>query len=136
MKTAITKVEGAPKPVGAYSPAVVYNGVIYCAGQIGIDSETGQLVSGGVEAQARRVMDNLKAVLSACSALPSDILMTSIFLVNIADAKVVNEIYSQFVCGNGDSVNSQNFPARQTVAVKELPLGALVEISLIAASKE
>ncbi|MFN8389817.1 MAG: Rid family detoxifying hydrolase [Bdellovibrionota bacterium] len=124
----IKNVTGAPKPVGAYSPAVKANGFVFLAGQVGLDPESGALVEGGLEAQAKQVMKNLSAVLSASGSSPSEIVMTSIFLANIADAKAVNAIY-------GDWVNADAAPARQTFAVKDLPLGALVEISVIAVAK-
>lgn len=123
----VNNAQGAPTPVGAYSQAVVHSGVAYLAGQVGIDPATGAIVEGGLEAQTKQVLKNLSAVLSAVNSSPSQILMTTIFLAEIASAKTVNELYGAFV-------DSKNPPARQTVAVKDLPLGALVEISLIAAT--
>ena len=116
----------APKPVGAYSQAVIYQGVVYCAGQIGIDPETSQLVPGGLDEQTKQVLSNLAAVLSFAGSSPKKILMSTIFLAEISDAQKVNAIYSEFV-------DKDSPPARQTVAVRALPLGALVEISVIAA---
>ena len=121
----ITNANGAPQAVGAYSQAVVNNGIVYTAGQIGLDPELGQLVEGGLEAQAKRVLDNLQAVLKDAGSSKEKILMTTIFLVESADFAVVNKIYADFI---GDNPA----PARQTVTVKELPLGARVEISVIA----
>lgn len=123
----VNNAQGAPTPVGAYSQAVIHSGVAYLAGQVGIDPSTGAIVSGGLEAQTKQVLANLKAVLIAADSSPSQILMTTIFLSEIASAKAVNELYAAFV-------DPKNPPARQTVAVKDLPLGALVEISLIAAT--
>ena len=122
----VKNVVGAPKPVGPYSPAVKSNGLVFLAGQIGLDAQSGVMVEGGVEAQARQVLANISAVLDASGSSADKIVMTTIFLANIADSKLVNEIYSKFV-------NLEAPPARQTVAVKDLPLGALVEISVIAA---
>ena len=121
----ITNVPGAPKPVGPYSPAVRAEGLLFLAGQVGIDPETGSLVGGGLEAQLRQVLKNLAAVLAHSGSNPSRIVMTTIFLTNISDSRIVNEVYGEFV-------NREAPPARQTVAVKELPLGALIEISVIA----
>ncbi len=121
----IKNVPGAPKPVGAYSPAVKANGFVFLAGQIALDTETGALISGGVDAQAKQVLKNIDAVLKASGSSPQQIVLATIFLANIADAKIVNEIYGGFV-------DPERAPARQTVAVKDLPLGALVEISVIA----
>ena len=121
----IRDVKGAPAPVGAYSPAVRVGDMLYCAGQVGLDPESGALAE-GLEAQAKQVFQNLVAVLSAAGTSAENIAMTTIFLADIKDAKAVNQIYSDFV-------SSERLPARQTLAVKELPLGALVEVSLIAA---
>lgn len=121
----ITNVSGAPKPVGPYSPAIRAGGLLFLAGQVGIDPETGSLVGGGLEAQLRQVLKNLGAVLAHCGSGPEKIVMTTIFLTNISDSRIVNEVYGEFV-------NREAPPARQTVAVKELPLGALIEISVIA----
>ena len=121
----ITDVPGAPKPVGAYSPAVKANGFVFLAGQVGLHPETGTLVDGGVEAQAKQVLANIRAVLAASGSAVDKIVMTTIFLANISDSKAVNELYGTFVSPHA-------LPARQTVAVKDLPLGALVEISIIA----
>ncbi len=121
----VVNVEGAPKPVGPYSPAVKVNGFIFCAGQIALDPDTGALVPGGIDEQAHRVLRNLQAVLTASGSSYERVVMTTVFLSEIADARRVNEIYTQYV-------SPQALPARQTVAVKELPLGALVEISLVA----
>lgn len=121
----------APKPVGIYSAAVKANGLLFCAGQIGLDPTTGKIVAGGVENEAKQVLKNLAAVLRGCGSSPQEILMTSIFLANITDGKVVNELYGQFLgLSQGGAA-----PARQTLAVKDLPMGALVEISVIAAVK-
>lgn len=125
MFEAIRNVSGAPKPVGAYSPAIVKGDLVFVSGQIGLDPETGEFIAGGVREQTEQVLKNLAAVLQASGSSPHGILMTTIFLSEIADAKVVNELYGLFV-------DSARPPARQTVAVKQLPLGALVEISLIA----
>ena len=122
------EIAGAPKPVGAYSAAVVANGTVYCAGQIGLDPTTGTIVAGGVEAEARQVLANLSAVLAGVGSSPEHIVMTTIFLANISDSKAVNALYGEFV-------SQANPPARQTLAVKDLPLGAQVEISVIAVVK-
>jgi 2-iminobutanoate/2-iminopropanoate deaminase len=122
----INNANGAPKPVGAYSQAVEVGGLVFLSGQIGIDPQTGQIVAGGVEEEARQVFKNLLAVLAASGSSPSQIVMSTVFLTDISHAKIINELYSKFV-------DAAHPPARQTVAVKGLPLGALIEISLIAA---
>ena len=117
---------GAPSPAGAYSQAVEACGLIFCAGQVGLDPDTNTLVDGGVEAEAAQVLKNLGAVLEAAGSSPRHLVMTTIFLANVSDFSVVNKLYGEFVDGESP-------PARQTVAVKDLPLGAQVEISVIAA---
>lgn len=121
----VQEVPNAPKPVGPYSVAVKAGGLLFCSGQIGLDPDKGVIVEGGVEAQARQVLDNLKAVLIAAGSSFDKVVMTSIFLSTMSDFKSINEIYAEYV-------SADKPPARQTVAVKELPLGALVEISVIA----
>ncbi len=116
---------GAPAPVGPYSVAVRVGDLIFCAGQIALDPLTGKLVDGGLEAQIRRVLENTTAVLASVESGWDMVAMTTIFLTDIADGKLVNEIYSEYVSTDAP-------PARQTIAVKALPLGALVEISVIA----
>lgn len=124
---AITNIPNAPAPVGAYSPAIKSGNLVFCSGQIALDPVTNKMVAGGVEAEAKQVLKNLEAVLLAAGSSPKKILMTTIFLANITDAKTVNALYSDFV-------NLEAPPARQTLAVKDLPLGAQVEISVIAES--
>lgn len=120
-----SQIEGAPKPIGPYSIAVVANGMAYCAGQIGLDPKTGAIVSGGVEQQAEQVLKNLAVVLESIGSSFRKAVMTSVFLTDISQGKVVNEIYGRYVSPDAP-------PARQTVVVKDLPLGALVEISVVA----
>ena len=122
----LRNVTGAPKPVGPYSPAAVVGDIVFCAGQIGLDPETNKMVSGGIVPETQRVLANLDAVLSGAGSCRDKVAMTTIFLADLADGPKVNEIY-------GGWVSSEFPPARQTVAVKALPLGALVEISVIAA---
>ena len=122
----VKNVPGAPNPVGPYSPAVKVGGLVFLAGQVGLDPKSGAMVEGGLEAQIKQVLSNLSAVLEASGSGVGKIALTTIFLANIADAKVVNEIYGKWVVPTAE-------PARQTVAVKDLPLGALIEISVIAA---
>jgi 2-iminobutanoate/2-iminopropanoate deaminase len=114
----------APAAVGPYSQAAVTGGFLFSAGQIGLDPATGEMVAGDVVAQARRVMENLKAVLGAAGLGLSDVVKTTIFLADMDDFTRVNEVYAEAL---GD-----HRPARSTVAVSGLPLGARVEIEVIA----
>ena len=117
----------APAALGPYSQAVVHGGLVYCSGQVGIDPATGKFVEGGVEAQARQVLTNLKNVLSAADSELDAALMVSVFVADMDDFKAVNEVYASFF---GDEP-----PARATVQVGRLPADALVEISCVAAVK-
>lgn len=116
----------APKAIGPYSQAVAVAGAVYLSGQIGLDPETGQLVPGGVEAEARRVMENLGAVLAGAGLTFAAVVRTTIYLADLADFAAVNEIYGSYF---GDPK-----PARSTVQVAALPRGGRVEIDAIAIS--
>jgi 2-iminobutanoate/2-iminopropanoate deaminase len=115
---------GAPKALGPYSQAVRWGNLLFLSGQVGIDPSTGKLAEGGVEAQARRIFANMAAVLAAAGLDCSCLLKTTVFLKDMAHFKTVNEIYAAFV--------PEPYPARSAIAVKELPLGAEVEIEAIA----
>jgi 2-iminobutanoate/2-iminopropanoate deaminase len=115
----------APKALGPYSQAVRWKDLLFVSGQVGIDPATGKLADGGVEAQARQVFKNLEAVLAAAGINFRRLLKTTVYLKDMAHFKAVNEIYAAHV--------PPPFPARAAVAVKELPLGAEVEIEAIAA---
>jgi len=109
---------------GPYSQAVRVGSTIYCAGQIPLDPKSGQIVAGGIDAQTRRVLDNIAAVLKAEDLTFENIAKTTIFLIDLADFKTVNEIYGSYF--------KQAPPARSTVQVAALPKGARVEIEAIA----
>lgn len=114
----------APAAIGPYSQAVEHDGVVYCSGQIGLDPASGQLVAGGTAAEAERVLENLSAVLAAAGLDFTDVVKTTIYLVDLADFATVNEIYARVV--------RAPFPARATVGVAALPRGARVEIDAVA----
>lgn len=116
---------GAPAALAAYSPAIDAGGFVFCAGQVGIDPTTGQLVEGGIEAQTERVLRNLMAVLDAAGLTMADVAKTTCFLADIADFEAFNGVYAKFV---GDPP-----PARSTFAVAGLPRGARIEIEAVAA---
>jgi 2-iminobutanoate/2-iminopropanoate deaminase len=118
----------APAAVGPYSQAVRVGSTIYCAGQIPLDPKTGQIVSGGIDAQTRRVLDNIAAVLKAEGQTFENIVKTTIFLTDLSDFQTVNEIYGSYF--------KHQPPARSTVQVSALPKGANVEIEVIAAAEE
>jgi 2-iminobutanoate/2-iminopropanoate deaminase len=114
----------APAPVGPYSQAIRVDGFVFCSGQVGLDPATGKIVDGGISAQARQVLDNLAAVLASAGLTFEAIVKTTIFLVDIDDFAAVNAVY-------GERMGTPP-PARSTIAVAALPLGALVEIEAVA----
>ncbi|WP_216904489.1 Rid family detoxifying hydrolase [Synechococcus sp. CCY 9618] len=116
----------APAPVGPYNQAVLAGGVLYCSGQIALDPVSGAMVGGGdVEAEARQVLSNLKAVLAAAGCTPAQVVRTTVFLVDLADFARVNALYAELF-------DAGVAPARACVQVVALPKGARVEIDAIA----
>jgi 2-iminobutanoate/2-iminopropanoate deaminase len=115
----------APEAIGPYVQAVAAGGFVFASGQIGLDPTSGQLVDGGVEAQARQVLANLAGVLAAGGLTFVDVVKTTIFLVDMNDFTAVNAIYAESFAGIHQ-------PARSTVAVAALPRGARVEIDAVA----
>lgn len=116
----------APKAVGPYSQAITANGFIFCAGQIGINPQTGELVD-GLENQVNQIMANIKAVLQAGNSDLEHIVKTTIFVQNMDQYAKINEIYGSYF--------TNHKPARSTIEVSKLPKNALVEIEAIAAIK-
>ena len=114
----------APAALGPYSQAVRVGSTVYCAGQIPLDPKSGEIVTGGIEVQTRRVLDNLTAVLKAEGLTFENIVKTTIFLMDLGDFQKVNEVYGSYF--------KQQPPARSTVQVAALPKGARVEIEAIA----
>jgi 2-iminobutanoate/2-iminopropanoate deaminase len=117
--------DGAPHAVGPYSHAVVSNGLVFCSGQTPLDPETGQLVEGSVGDQTRRCLDNLAVVAAAAGAQLSDAVRMGIYVTDMRTFKEVNEAYGAYF--------ESEPPARSTVGVAALPLGADVEIDAVIA---
>jgi 2-iminobutanoate/2-iminopropanoate deaminase len=121
----VVQTAAAPAAIGPYSQAIVANGMVFCSGQIAIDPATGAFdTSTSVEAQTVRVLDNLRAVLDAAGSSLEHVVRTTIFLADMSDFATVNGVYGKYFTSEP--------PARATVAVKELPKGAKVEIDAIA----
>ena len=118
----------APKAVGPYAQAQKTGNFLFCCGQIGLDPETASLVGDDVASQAKQVFKNIGAVLSAAGLGMNNVVKTTVFLRDMGDFSVVNELYA---AAFGD-----HKPARSAVAVAALPLGALVEIECIAVFEE
>ena len=115
--------DALPPPVGPFSPAVRSGGFIFLSGQVGVDPATGQLVVGGVEAEARQIFRNLATLLDAAGKSFGDVVRAGVFLTDIGDFGAVNAVYADAF--------ERPFPARTTVAVAALPLGARIEIELL-----
>lgn len=116
--------EKAPRAIGPYSIAVRVENLVFTAGQIGLDPAKGELVSGGIEAETRQVLTNLRYVLEASDSSLESVIKTTVFLKEMSDFAKMNAIYAEFF--------TQNPPARSTVAVAGLPKGACVEIEAVA----
>jgi len=118
------KTEHAPGAIGPYSQAIKARGLIFAAGQIPLDPASGEIVSGGIQEQTERVLQNLVAVLGAGGSSLDAVVKTTVFLKSMGDFKEMNEVYARYF--------KTPAPARSTVAVADLPRGALVEIECIA----
>ena len=120
----VVETDAAPRPIGPYSQAIEAAGLVFCAGQIGLDPATGTLVAGGAAAEAERAIHNLEAVLAAIGLGLRDIVKTTLFLTSLADGPAVGVVYGRLL--------PVPYPARSTVEVAALPAGARVEIEAIA----
>ena len=123
MKKVINTVN-APNAIGPYSQAVEANGMLFISGQIGIDPATGKIVEGGIKEQTEQVMKNISAILQEAGYSLSNVVKSTCLLSDMANFGVMNEVYGRYY--------PVNPPARAAFAVKELPLGVLVEIETIA----
>ena len=121
-KKAISTPKG--KAIGPYSMAIEAGDLVFISGQIPLDAATGKLVEGNIAAQAAQSLENLKAILDAAGLTFADVVKTTIFLTSMADFAAVNEVYKSYV--------TEPYPARSTIAVAALPMGAKVEIEMIA----
>ena len=120
----IIHTDQAPEAIGPYSQAVRVENMVYTAGQIGLDPATMEIVSGGIEAETRQVLNNLKQVLEAANSGLNYVVKTTVFLRDMADFPKMNAIYAEFF--------PENPPARSTVAVRTLPKDVAIEIEAIA----
>ena len=120
----IVNTTNAPAPIGPYSQAVIANGFLFMSGQVAINPSNGQVISSSIHEETHQVMRNIKAVLLEASYGFEDVVKTTIFLSDMSLFAEVNEVYGSYF--------ESNFPARETVAVKGLPKGVNVEISMTA----
>ncbi len=114
----------APQPIGPYSQAIEYGGLIFCSGQLPVDPKTGELVAGGMKEQARQVFENLGAVLAAAGSGMDRVLKVTVYMTDLGKFGELNGVYAEYFIGK---------PARATVQVAGLPKGAEVEVDAIAA---
>lgn len=119
--------DGAPKAIGPYSQAVVDGDLLFASGQIPLDPATGELVTGGIDAAAERILDNLESVLASAGLGFADVVKTTVFLTRTEDFPAMNAVYARRF--------GEHRPARSTVTVAGLPKGAPLEIDLIARMK-
>lgn len=124
MQREVIATDNAPAAVGPYSQAIGIGDLVYTAGQVALDKNTGKLVEGGVQEQAQQALENLKAVLEAAGSNLNNVVKTTVFLQNMDDYAAVNEVYGRYF--------DEGAPARSAVAVAALPLGALIEIEAVA----
>jgi len=117
--------ENAPKPIGPYSQGIEASGLLFISGQIPLDPVTGELASGGIREQTQRVMENIQAILKAAGMDLRNVVYVTVFLKNLGMFNEFNEVYAKYF--------GENKPARTTVEVNNLPRGALIEITAIAA---
>ena len=122
MKVISTK--KAPSAIGPYSQAIKVGNLVYTSGQIPIDPATGMIVEGGIQAQARQSLLNVKAILEEAGLTMGNVVKTTVFMADMNDFADMNAVYAEFF--------AEPFPARSAVAVKTLPKGALVEIEVVA----
>jgi 2-iminobutanoate/2-iminopropanoate deaminase len=120
----IVRSKDAPEPIGPYSQAVISDQLVFCSGQLGLDPRTGKMVDGGTAAEARRCLENLKAILEQAGTDLTKVLRCTIFMTDLMDFQVLNSVYAEFF--------SASPPARTTIQVAALPRGAKVEIDAIA----
>lgn len=122
MKTIHT--DAAPQAIGPYSQAIRCGAWLFTSGQVALDPKTGQLVPGGIEAEANRALENLRAVLLAAGSDPSKVVKTTVFMVDLGEFQAMNAVYARFF--------GETRPARSTVQVSALPRGARFEIDAVA----
>lgn len=120
----IISTQEAPSAIGAYSQAVIANGMLFASGQLGIDPTTGEFAGSDFRAQAEQAVKNVAAILKAANIDASNVVKTTVFLTDMANFAVLNEVYA--------TLFSAPFPARSAVAVAALPKGGLVEIEITA----
>ncbi len=124
MPKQIIHTKQAPAAIGPYSQAVVVNGMVFTAGQVAINPQTGNVIEGGIKEQTRRVLQNVQAILEAAGTNLANVVKTTVFIKDMNEFTAMNEVYAEFF--------TENPPARSTVEVARLPRDVRVEIEAIA----
>ncbi|MBZ0100266.1 MAG: RidA family protein [Taibaiella sp.] len=124
MEKKVIRTDNAPAPIGPYSQAIQYGDMLFVSGQIAIEPATGELVQGDLQLETRQVMENIEAILAAAGMNFSNVIKSTIFLMDMGQFAMVNEVYGYYFADNP--------PARETVQVAGLPKGVNVEISVVA----
>ena len=125
MEKKIIRTNNAPAPIGPYNQAVQFGNMLFVSGQIALDAASGELIQGDIQAETKKVMENLEAILAEAGMDFSNVLKSTIFLMDMGQFAQVNEVYGGYF--------GENAPARETVQVAGLPKGVKVEISVVAA---
>ncbi len=125
MEKKIIRTDNAPAPIGPYNQAVQFGNMLFVSGQIALDAASGELVQGDIQTETNKVMENLQAILTEAGMDFSNVLKSTIFLMDMGQFAQVNEVYGRYF--------GEDAPARETVQVAGLPKGVKVEISFIAA---
>jgi len=125
MEKKIIRTDNAPAPIGPYNQAVQFGNMLFVSGQIALDAASGELVQGDIQTETKKVMENLKAILTEAGMDFSNVLKSTIFLMDMGQFAQVNEVYGSYF--------GEDAPARETVQVAGLPKGVKVEISVVAA---
>ncbi|MEK6661856.1 MAG: RidA family protein [candidate division NC10 bacterium] len=124
MRRELIQTEKAPRAIGPYAQAIKVDGLLFTSGQIALDPTTGKLIDGDISAQTKRVLDNLKAVLESGGSSLNHVVKATVYLTDLSTFSKMNEVYAEYL--------GHIKPARSTVGVAALPLGASVEIDLVA----
>jgi 2-iminobutanoate/2-iminopropanoate deaminase len=124
MQRKVIRTDKAPKAIGPYEQALKLGDWVITSGQIPLNAQTGNLVDGGIAAQTRQVLENLRAILEAAGSSMARVVKTTVYMTNLGDFQKMNEVYAEYF--------PQDKPVRSTVGVAALPRGALVEIDVVA----
>ncbi len=123
-KREVVTCSDAPKAIGPYSVAIATDNLVFVSGQLGIDAASGLIVEGGIQAQTRTALTNLRSVLASAGSSLEQVVKTTVFLTDMAQFAEMNAVYAEFF--------TSNFPARSAIQVAALPKGGIVEVEAIA----